>query len=286
MTETGATKSHGRHNLRTFIAAAVLLVLVPILIVSAGAIGVSYLVGPACGCSSAPSPHPPGWTPTPPPPVSANDAAARASKLSGMSMTPNPDWATIAGTPVSEPKGEGAFAFVDGNSGTVLEVVMENQLPNSDTASVSTDAARSAAEAFLSRGGVTADGLTAQTQLVRSASVAFYQVTWSAALAAKTALEIRVNPSSGAVFAYRDLRSGVEVTAPILGYGAATRLASASSYSSGETPTPEESPGPDVQFYLGAPDGHEWTWMVGFPDGYLFVDAVTGEVWVAKWSSR
>lgn len=286
MTRAGDNRSGARRNLRIFIAAAVLLVLLPIVIVSAGAIGVGYIVGPACGCSSNPSPHPPGWTPTPPPPVSANDAATRASKLSGVSMTPNPDWATIAGTPVSEPKGEGTLAFVDGNSGTVLEVVVENQLPDSDAASVSTDAARGAAEAFLSRGGVTTDGLTAQTQLVHRASVAFYDLTWSAADSAKTALEVRVNSASGAVFAYRDLRSGVEVTAPILGHGAAMQLAAASSYASGESPMAEESPGPDVQLDLGAPDGHEWTWPVVFPDGVLFVDAVTGDVWVAKWSSR
>jgi hypothetical protein len=133
---------------------------------------------------------------------------------------------------------------------------------------------------------VSTDGFTAQTQLVHRASVAFYQVTWSAPGAGTPALEIRVNASTGAVFAYRDLTSDVELTAPILGHGAAMRLAGESTYASGETPTAEESPGPDVQLNLRAPDGHEWTWMVGFPDGVLFVDAVTGEVWVAKWSSR
>jgi hypothetical protein len=201
-------------------------------------------------------------------------------------MMPNPDWTTIAGTPVSEPKGEGTLAFVDGNTGAVLEVVLENKLPDSDTVSITADDASSAAAAFLSRGDVTTDGLIAQTPLVHDASVAFYDLTWAAEGAAKTALEVRVNSSSGAVFAYRDLRSSVEVAAPILGYGAAMRLAGESTYAGGENPTAEESPGPDVQLYFGAPDGHEWTWMVGFPDGVLSVDAVTGEVWVAKWSSR
>ena len=197
-----------------------------------------------------------------------------------MNLAPAPDWATIADRPISEPKGEGAFAFVDGNSGTVLEVVLEKQLPDSDAASISADTACSAAQAFLARGSVTTQGLTAQTTLVLHASVAYYDVTWSVPGAGKLALEIRVNASSGTVFAYRDLRSGIELTAPNVGLAAAMRLAQQSTYASGETANAPEMQDPDLQAYADS-----WSWMVAFPDGVLTVDAVSGLVSVAKWSS-
>ncbi len=216
MAGSGGTTSGARRHWLKLIAALVVFLLV--LFVPFGILaGLGFMSEPVCGCLPPPSPHPPGWTPTPAPPVSPEDAAARASRLAGVMMTPAPDWATIEGMPVSEPRGEGAFAFVDGNSGTVLEVVLEKQLPDSDTVSVSSDAASSAAQAFLSRGSVTTDGLAAQTTLALRASVAYYDVTWSAPGAGKPALEIRVNASSGAVFAYRDLRAGIELTAPNVG---------------------------------------------------------------------
>jgi hypothetical protein len=239
----------------------------------------------SCGCAATPT-HGPNWTPTPRLPISADEAAARASRFAGTSFLPAPNWALISGRFIYQPSGDGVFAFVDGNSGAVLEVVLEKQLPDSDTASVSAEAALGAAEAFLSRGGATADGLAAQTQLVRGAAVAYYDVTWSAPGAGKIALEVRVNASSRAVFAYRDLRSGTELTAPMVGHAAAIRLAQESIYASGETPDAPEMQDPDLQAYLDSPDGHAWTWLVGFPDGVLFVDAVTGEVSVGKWSSR
>ena len=197
-----------------------------------------------------------------------------------MTLSWSSDWATVAERPIFEPMGDGVVAFVDGNSGTVLEVVLEKQLPDSDTVSVSSDAASSAAQAFLSRGGVTTDGLAAQTTLARGASVAYYDVTWSAPDAGKPALEIRVNASRGAVFAYRDLRAGIELTAPIFGQSVAIRLAQESAYALGEAANAPEMQDPDFQAY-----GDSWSWMVVFPDGVLTVDAVTGEVSVAKWSS-
>jgi len=282
MNGTRDVKPKARRNLRILIVAAAIVVLSPIAIATvATQLAFPQLFGSACGCAATPTPRDPNWTPTPPPPVSPEDAAVRASRFAGVNLTPNLDWTSVAGRPLSEPYGGGAIAFVDGNTGAVLEVVLEKQLPDSDTASVSAEAALGTAEAFLSRGGATADGLAAQTQLVHGASVAYYDVTWSAPGAGKTVLEIRVNASSGAVFAYRDLRSGIELSAPIVGRNAAIRLAQESTYASGETPDGPEMQSPDLQAYLDS-----WTWTVGFPDGVLFVDAVTGEVSVGKWSSR
>lgn len=279
MAGSGGTPSGARRHWLKLTAALVVFLLV--LFVPFGILaGLGFMSEPVCGCLPPPSPYPPGWTPTPAPPVSPEDAAARASRLAGVMMSAAPDWATIEGMPVSEPMGEGAFAFVDGNSGTVLEVVLEKQLPDSDTVSVSSDAASSAAQAFLSRGGVTTDGLAAQTTLALRASVAYYDVTWSAPGAGKPALEIRVNASSGAAFAYRELRAGIELTAPNVGLAAAIRLAQQSTYASGETANAPEMQDPDLLAYADS-----WSWMVVFPDGVLTVDAVTGDVSVAKWSS-
>jgi hypothetical protein len=271
------TTSGARRTLKLIAALVVFLLVLVVPFVILASLG--FVAGPACGCAATPT-HPPGWTPMAPPPVSPEDAAARASRLAGVSMTPARDWMSIEGVPISGPRGEGAFAFVDGNSGTVLEVVLEKQLPDSDTVSVSTEAASSAAQAFLSRGGVTTDGLAAQTTLALRASVAYYDVTWSAPGAGKPALEIRVNASSGAAFAYRELRAGIELTAPNVGLAAAIRLAQQSTYASGETANAPEMQDPDLLAYADS-----WSWMVGFPDGVLTVDAVTGAVSVAKWSS-
>ena len=81
--------------------------------------------------------------------------------------------------------------------------------------------------------------------------MAYYDVTWSAPGAGKPALEIRVNASSGAVFAYRDLRAGIELTAPNVGYAAAIRLAEESAYASGEVAYTPEMQDPDLQAYCG-----------------------------------
>jgi hypothetical protein len=277
MTGTRSSKPEAKSHLRAFVVATLLVILLPAMLI---AFTVMVALPESCGCAATPT-HGPNWTPTPRLPISADEAAARASRFAGSSMQPDPNWALISGRFIYQPSGDGAFGFVDGISGTVIEVVLEKQLPDSDTASASADAALGTAEAFLSRGGVTADGLAAQAQFVHGASVAYYDVTWSAPGADKIALDVRVNASSGAVFAYRDLRSGIELTAPIVGRAAAIQLAQASTYASGETPDAPEMQSPDLQAYADS-----WMWMVGFPDGVLYVNAVTGEVSVAKWSSR
>jgi hypothetical protein len=245
------------------------------------------LTAPACGCTSPPT-HPPGWTPTPPPAISLADSADRASRLAGVTLAPAKDWLAIGDTPVSEPSSGGIVAFVDGNTGTVLEVVFENRLPASDTASISADAATGAAEAFLTAGGATTDGLVSRTGLVRGPAVAYFDVAWSQPEAGSPDLEVLVNSAGGDVFVYRDLRSGPALKAPVLSYTAAAELARQSPLAQGETPQmlSVEDEQASLEVDLNASDGHAWMWLVGFPDGVLFVDATAGDVWVAKWSAR
>ena len=189
----------------------------------------------------------------------------------------------------------GAVAYVNGNSGAVLEIVFMDRLPNSDSVTVTTDGAISASQAFVSAGGAASNGLTARADLVRRASVAYFDVSWIAPAAAsvagsaadasagagRTDIELLVNASTGAVFAYRDLQSGASLTVPIVGHEAAIALAEQSSRANGEAADPDQVGG-TLTPGLDSP----WTWMVGFQDGVLIVDAVTGEVTVGKWSSR
>jgi hypothetical protein len=250
-----------------------------------------------CACTAKPTARDPNWTPTPPPPVSPADAAARASKLAGMTLSAAPDWLSLDGRPISESSGNGAVAYVDGNSGAVLEVVFVDRLPISDSATLSASAAVSSADAFVSGGGANTTGNAPRTSLVHRAAVAYYDVMWttttvsvgslavtgrvlSPTASGGTAWEVLVNAMSGTVFAYRDLGSGLALTVPVVGHDMAVRLAAQSTYAAGTAPDPDQD-GQILQPGLDQP----WTWMVGFNDGVLIVDATSGEVSVAKWAS-
>ena len=272
-------------RVRPFFIVAAVALLLPALIVATAAIGLGVFHGSACGCASTPSPRDPNWTASPPPPVSPDQAAARAAALAGVSLASALNWDTMGGRPISEPYGNAAVGFVDGNSGAVLALVLKNELPISDSASVSEAAAGSAAQAFLARGGLTFDGLTQRTQLVHRASVAYLDLTWAKPGATEPDLEILVSASSGKAFAYRDMRSGLNLAVPIVGSAAATRLARESALAQGEMPSTTELQDADLQLIAGKPNGPEWFWSVGFPDGLIYVDAVTGEVSIGKWSS-
>jgi hypothetical protein len=269
MAESGAPRAVG---LRFVIVAAVLVALA----VVALPVGLGALVPPACGCLSTPT-HPPGWTPWP---VSDDQAADTASRLAGVSVRTRTYEITLSGRPLIEAQGITAVAFVDANSGAVLATVIEDRLPDSGTTLASTEAARSAAEAFLAAGRISPTGLTEATELVKRASVAFYDVTWTSPDANKPRLEVLVNPASGAVFAYRDLGSGLELSIPVLGYKAAVRLVAASSYANGETPDPANQPQPDLMDpSLNAANGHDWSWDVSLSHRFVEVDAETGVLW-------
>jgi hypothetical protein len=118
--------------------------------------------------------------------------------------------------------------------------------------------------------------------LQRRASIAFYEVVWSVARD-DSSFEVLTNPASGAAFAYVDLGFAPEIrlSPPIVGSGAAARLAQASSYSASEAVTFP----PECELGYGASGEPVFSWMVGFSDAVLKVDAVTGAVAVAKWDS-
>jgi hypothetical protein len=241
-----------------------------------------FIVPPACGCASTPT-RPPGWTPWP---VSRDRAVDTASRLTDSRIERS--WTyerTISGRPMYQAKGLTSVAYVDANSGAVLEAIIGDQLPDTDSTPVSIGSARSAAESFLAHGGVDPTGLAEAAQLTRRASVAFYDVTWTGGGAAKSSLEVFVNTSSGRVFAYRDLRSGLELAVPVIGPQKALRLAGESSSAKGETPYLGDSNEPFQNLYdsFDTADAHQWRWEVNFPDGSMEVDAETGAVSVTFW---
>ena len=284
-----------RASPRAFLVGALFVVVGALVILGTLAVTFSVFVGSRCACAATPTPRDPNWTPTPPPPFSPADAATRASKLAGVTLSATSDWQTLGGRPIAASTGSGVVAYVDGNSGAVLEIVFTDRLPNSDSVTVTADGAIAASEAFVSADGAATNGLTARADLLHRASLSYFGVAWaadaSAAPAGSTAgasagarsatVELLVNATTGMVFAYRDLQSGAALTVPFVGHEAAIRLAEQSSYATGEAAAPDQS---DETLMPGL-DG-PWTWMVGFQDGVLVVDAATGEVTVGKWSPR
>jgi hypothetical protein len=211
-------------------------------------------LSPSCACATAPDPN---WTPSPSPPVSLQQAASSASRVAGIVMSPADGWYSIGGIPVSMPIAGRTFALVRGDDATVLEVVVRDQLPDSDSVVVTEAAARASAKAF--------------------------EVAWASSEGEPT-LDVLVNALTGQVFAYLHLGTGARPPAPpIFGYLAAVRLAMSSGQAAGETPY-SVSQEPDWQVYPGSPDGHDFSCYVVFQDGVLAVDAASGEVWVMKWA--
>jgi hypothetical protein len=189
----------------------------------------------ACGCASPPDYS---WTP---PPITADQAASSAAKYAGVpSMS-----AQLATGPSGrwwyQATAADAVAFVDGVSGVVLEVVLQDQMPNDATVTVSAVHARAVAEALLRRAGLSTDGLVESAQVINRGGVAAYEVSWvDAGAVATPRLLILVNPSTGAVFAFADLRTQPDLTPPIIGRTRATELAISALGIAGETVTSAE----------------------------------------------
>jgi len=268
--ETGKPRAA---NLGCVVLAAVLVVLA----VVALPVGFGLLIHPACGCTATAT-HAPDWTPLP---VSDRQAEDAASRLAGVDVR---TWAyviTVSGRPIFEAQGTTAVAFVDADSGAVLAAVIKDQLPNSQATVVAEDAVRLSAQSLLARGSISPATMTEAAELIKRASVAFYNVTWTLPAGTEPSLEVLVNAESGAAFAFRDLRTGLELSVPIVGHKAAMRLAGASSYAEQATPNPSDQPLPEfrgLDGYPGAASGHDWSWTVSLPPGPVQVDAETGEV--------
>lgn len=239
-----------------------------------------FVVPPACRCATAADGN---WTP---PPVSAAQAAVYAAKIAGLpsmsadlAIGPNGRFLYIATAPE-------AVAFVDAVSGSVVEVVLKDRMPNDATVSVSGPAALAVAQLFLQQ-RMDVTGLIASVRFVNQAGVAAYLVTWrDAGGAAK--LEAAVNASTSDVFAYVDLRSSITITPPIVGRARAIELAIAAIGVPGETVTSAE-----LAIDLAAdPQVSSWEIGLGVPTAtqadvfehgaYIRVDAVTGVATIVK----
>lgn len=230
-----------------------------------------------CGCASTADPN---WTPQP---VSAAEAAIYAAKVAGVpamevTLTAGPNGrrvyiATTAGT----------VALVDAVSGFVLEVVLEDRMPDGAAESATTADAQTAAEAFMQKTGQSTDGLTESASTIRVAGVAARQIVWtdpSGVPSAKYA--VSVNAATGSVFAFLDERMQLSLTVPVIGSARASELAVAALGSPSQTlATPELS----IDFSSGS-QASAWQIGLGLPGatksgalefaGLVSVDAVTG----------
>lgn len=233
----------------------------------------------ACSCATAGDPN---WTP---PPVTAGEAAVYAAKVAGLpSMSADlgigPDGRSLYVATAPD-----AVAYVDAVSGSVVEVVLENRMPNDATVSVSGSGAVAVAQVFLQHVGFT--DFVGSARAVNQAGVAAYMVTWSDA-AGVAQLEIAVNAATGDVFAYADLRTQMNVAPPLIGRARATELAIAAFGVPGETVTSAEL---GIDFATGSQVS---SWQVGlgvptatqadvFEQGALLsIDAVTGQATIVK----
>jgi hypothetical protein len=235
----------------------------------------------ACACTTPPTLDP-NWTP---PAVSADQAATYAAKFADV-----PSMEAGLVSPPTGPAyylatdtGTAAVALVDPSSGSVTRTVRADLMPNDESLSIGDSTARSAAEAFLGRVGLSAEGFSATIETVRVAGVAAYRVDWHDG-SGLAAFQVLVNGSTAAVFAYADLRAPGGPALPVVGRGRASALAIATFGDPGETVI-------DAEFAI---DGGHWLWQVGMgvpsvsdPEvfergGYLTVDAVSGEVTIVK----
>ena len=83
-----------------------------------------------------------------------------------------------AGRPLFRACAPDTMALVDEQSGYVLEVVLENQMPDSADRTTSALSAQNAARHFMTGIGMSTYGLAASVELVQQAGVAAYSVTW------------------------------------------------------------------------------------------------------------
>jgi hypothetical protein len=239
-----------------------------------------FIVPPACGCASTPDAN---WTP---PPVTAGEAAIYAAKIAGLPSMSADFTVGPGGRSFYLATAPNAVAFVDAVSGYVVEVVLEDRMPNDAKVSISGVGALAVAQVFVQR-SMDVTGLVGSSRAINQAGVSAYLVTWSDT-SGVAELEIGVNASTGDVFAYADFRPQINVAPPMIGRARATELAIAAMGIPGETATSAEL---TIDFTTGSQVS---AWDVGlgvptatqadvFEHGALIrVDAVTGEATIVK----
>ncbi len=236
-----------------------------------------------CACTT---PADPNWTP---PPVTSDQAAVYGAKFAGVPAMTAQLAGGLAGRQFYRADAPGAVALIDTESGIVLEVVLTDQMPSDATVATSANP-QPAAEGFLARVGLSTDGLTESGHLMEKAGVAYYEVTWNDAGAAATPeFQVLVNASTGAAFAFVDLRPQLDLTAPIVDRARATETAIAAIGVPGEIVLSA-----DLGTDSASGDAQVWAWSIGlgvpsatqaevYEHGALVsVDAVTGQATIVK----
>jgi hypothetical protein len=182
----------------------------------------------SCACDL-----PPTFSPAPVNPLQAGQDAAKFASVPSMSAG---IVAGLDGRYFYRATAANRLAFVDAESGIVLELVLTDQMPNDSTASKSGADARGAAETFMSGTGLSTQGMTESADLKTVAGVSAYEITWNDAAGVHAGkFEVSVNAATGNVFAYVDLRMQLALTPPIVGSSRATALAVAAAGIPGET---------------------------------------------------
>jgi hypothetical protein len=238
--------------------------------------------GITCACVA---PADPNWTP---PPMSDADARQAVVKFATAEGGASPAGLTsaldLAGQdrPIYTVVGETVAGIIDANTGLLLEFVQLDALPHSADTTVSATAAQASATRFLSHHDRYSGTLVASTTLQTSKATSAYVVSWAEKGGAPQ-LSVWIDPSSGTPFAFADQRHGVAVSPPIVGRGAAVRLAMAA------VTTPDlEFAAADLRFDFAHP-----YWDVGLQShvsgdvapehgAAVSVDAVTGAVTIGK----
>jgi hypothetical protein len=270
-----------------------LLAVVPLVVSSC------YVV---CGCTTPPwpneTPYPgsscacatrAGLTGTPPP-VGADEATTHAERIAGVTFRSSDLTQGPSNRLLYELAATDATAFVDAESGAVLEVILTDALPVHDTAAITEGEARAAAEAFMSRAGWQLGGLTESAEQLHRAGVAAFQVSWTDPTASPAAtLRVLVNAETAAVFACVDAFLWFDPLVPVVGRARATEIALAVVNSPGMIVTSAE-----WTTYFQADGLQLSTWTVGLGEpsatqadvfvhgAVVSVDAATGEATIMK----
>ena len=236
-----------------------------------------------CPCIHTPDPN---WTPEPiSAPVAANDAA----KVAGVPDMTAMLTAGAGGRQFYRATAPNTVAFVDALSGIVVEVVLLDRMPSDATVSAAPELADTAARTFMLRTGLDTQGLAVSVQQVRKAGVAAYDVEWAQlGTGGGPKSAVYVNASTGAVFAYLDLRMQLSVTAPLVGQTRATELAISALGVPGEQVTSADLA---IDFATGSQTS-AWEIGLGVPTATqadvfehgarVRVDAVTGDATIVK----
>jgi hypothetical protein len=185
----------------------------------------TFSLAPGASCACATQPGPTGT----PPPVTSAEATTAAARIV---QVPAKDTYLVNG-PSNRllwevASADGTTAFVDAVTAEVPYVVVVDAMADHDVASIADTAARTAAEAFMSRFGQTSLDGTETTETIHRGGVAAIVVSWTDSGASPNGgRRVFVNAETGAVFAYVRSEPAFDPVVPIVGKARASELAMA-----------------------------------------------------------